>query len=100
MQPKNPPITLDQKVAVSLQYSGDGAPKVTAKGSGGLAEQILQIAAENDVPIKEDHDLVELLAQVELDHEIPEILYEAVVQVLIFAYQLSGKEIPSTQDKN
>lgn len=96
MSNQSPPITLDQKVAVSLQYDGESAPKVTAKGSGQLAEQIISIAKENGIPIKEDHDLVELLAQVELDNEIPELLYEAVVQVLIFAYEISGKDIPSS----
>lgn len=89
-----PAITLDQKVAISLQYDGESAPRVTAKGSGALAEQIIKIAEEHQIPIKEDHQLVQLLSQVELDHEIPELLYEAVVQVLIFAYQLSDKPIP------
>jgi len=89
-----PAITLDKKVAITLQYDGQSAPIVTAKGSGALAEQIIKIAEEDNIPIKEDHHLVELLSQVELDHEIPELLYEAVVQVLIFAYQLSDKPIP------
>ncbi|RUM90335.1 MAG: flagellar protein FhlB [Thiomicrospira sp.] len=91
--PRN--TTLDQKVAITLEYDGESAPKVTAKGSGTLAEQIIKVAKENSIPITEDHELVQLLAQVELDQEIPELLYEAVVQVLIFAYQLSEKEIPS-----
>lgn len=91
---RSPALTLDQKVAITLKYDGDSAPKVTAKGSGALAEQIIKIAQEHDILIKEDHQLVELLSQVELDHEIPELLYEAVVQVLIFAYQLSDKPIP------
>lgn len=87
--------TLNQKVAITLEYDGESAPKVTAKGSGTLAEQIIKTAEEHNIPITEDHDLVQLLSQVELDHEIPELLYEAVVQVLIFAYQLSDKEIPT-----
>lgn len=91
--------TLDQKVAITLEYDGESAPKVTAKGAGTLAEQIIKIAKENNIPITEDHDLVQLLSQVELDHEIPELLYEAVVQVLIFAYQLSDKEIPTPSQK-
>lgn len=89
--PTTSPTTLDQLVAVSLEYDGKGAPKVTAKGKGHLAQQILDIASSHDIPIKSDAALVELLSQVSLDEEIPEALYEAVVQVLIFAYQLSGK---------
>ncbi|MDR9499123.1 MAG: EscU/YscU/HrcU family type III secretion system export apparatus switch protein [Hydrogenovibrio sp.] len=88
------PSETHRPLAVSLRYEGEGAPKVTAKGYGTLAEQILSVAREHDIPIQEDPYLVELLAQVELDNEIPEVLYEAVVQVLIFAYQISGKTMP------
>jgi len=90
----NRSITLDKTIAISLEYSSDqSAPKVTAKGSGIIAQQILQIAQEHGIPIKQDSDLTELLSQVEIDDQIPELLYEAVAQVLVFAYQLSGKEV-------
>ncbi|MDG6777657.1 EscU/YscU/HrcU family type III secretion system export apparatus switch protein [Thiomicrorhabdus sp. zzn3] len=82
---------LDEKVAVSLQYEGEGAPIVTAKGSGHIAEQILALAEEYQIPIKQDPQLTELLSQVELNQEIPEVLYEAVAQVLAFAFQISEK---------
>ena len=82
------------KLAVSLQYEGDGAPKVTAKGQGYIAEEIIQKALQNNIPIQKNHELVSLLSEVELNQEIPEQLYEAVAQVLMFAYELSGKEIP------
>lgn len=88
--PNSSKLMTDKK-AVSLQYSGSGAPIVTAKGKGHVAEQILALAKEHDIPISQDLELVELLSQVEIDQEIPEILYEAVAQVLIFAYELSGK---------
>lgn len=85
------------KLAVSLEYDGSSAPRVTAKGSGLVAEQIVKIADENGIPIKQDTELTELLSQVELNSEIPPVLYEAMVQVLVFAYQLSGKEIPKSK---
>ena len=78
--------------AVALHYSGKGAPRVTAKGKGELAEQIIAIAQEHDIPIQEDQHLVQLLAQIELGEEIPELLYVAVAEVLAFAYWLSGRE--------
>ena len=90
------PLTLDQTIAISLRYQEDDkAPKVTAKGTGLLAQQILATAKEHNIPIKTDAQLTELLSQVEIDSEIPEVLYEAIVQVLIFAYELSGKDIPN-----
>lgn len=99
---KEPQAPLSQKSnqktpnqAVSLNYSGKGAPVVTAKGEGHIAQQIIALAKEHEIPITEDAALVEMLSQVELDQEIPEVLYEAVVQVLIFAYEMSGKSVPS-----
>lgn len=77
--------------AIALHYSGKGAPRVTAKGKGELAEQIIAIAREHDVPIQEDEQLVSLLAQIDLGEEIPELLYIAVAEVLAFAYWLSGR---------
>jgi len=88
------PKTLADKIAVSIEYQGTGAPKVTAKGKGYIADEIIQKAKALGIPIQEDPVLVELLGQVELNHEIPEELYEAIVQVLIFAYQVSGKNTP------
>lgn len=79
--------------AVALKWDGKAAPKVTAKGEGDLAEQILQIAREHDIPIQEDNEvLVSALAQIELGDEIPEMLYLAVAQVIAFAYYISGKQ--------
>ena len=83
------------KTAVALKYDGKGAPKVTAKGSGHLAEQILKLAQEHQIPIQQETELVALLAQIELEQEIPEALFEAVAQILAFAYQLSQKPIPN-----
>ena len=86
---RNPESAKDE--AVALHYSGNGAPRVTAKGEGELAQQIIAIAKDNNIPIQEDEHLVGLLAQIELGDEIPELLYVAVAEVLAFAYWLSGK---------
>lgn len=78
-------------IAVALNYDGKGAPKVTAKGKGLLAEQIIQLAAEHSIPLRQDAGLVQVLANVPLDREIPRELYVAVAEVIAFAYLLSGK---------
>jgi len=84
--------------AVALQWDGKATPKVTAKGEGDLAKQILEIAREHNIPIQEDNEiLVSALAQIELGDEIPESLYLAVAQVIAFAYYLSGKQ-PLTEE--
>lgn len=83
--------------AVALHYDGEGAPRVTAKGRGDVAEQILKLAREHQIPLREDAELVQLLARVELGDEVPPELYVAVAQVIAFAYRLSGKSVPGRQ---
>ena len=83
-----------RKLAVALDYDGKGAPKVTAKGRGAVAQEILEIAHQHDVPLRYDEGLVELLANVPLGDEIPEPLYVAVAEVLAFTYYLSGRLPP------
>lgn len=79
-------------IAVALRYDGDGAPRVTAKGEDHVAREILRIAREHEVPLKEDAQLARLASRVPLGDEIPAALYVAVAQVLVFAYRLSGKD--------
>ncbi len=80
--------------AVALRYDGQGAPRVTAKGQGFVAEEILARARAHDIPLHADAALVTLLSRLDLGEEIPETLYRAVAQVLAFAYLLSGKPPP------
>lgn len=82
-----------RKQAVALTYdakSGAG-PTITAKGKGKIAENILEQAMLNDVPIHEDPNLVQLLGQLDLNESIPEELYQAVAEVFAFIYQLDRK---------
>jgi flagellar biosynthesis protein len=78
-------------MAVALNYDGTGAPTVTAKGKGLVAERIIELAEENHIPLRQDAGLVQVLANVPLDQEIPRELYIAVAEVIAFAYLLSGK---------
>ena len=84
--------------AVSLQYNqgGDRAPKVTAKGQGWLAEKIIAMAQEQNIPIKKDKDLMELLEKIDVGQEIPEELYKIVAELLAWVYHLN-KEYPGKQ---
>lgn len=86
------------KQAVALAYDGHGAPKVTAEGSGELAEQIIAIAREHGVPLFENPQLLALLQQVGLGEEIPETLYLCIAQVIAFAYRIQGKFPVNWQD--
>ncbi len=79
------------KLAVAMRYEGDGAPVVTAKGAGTIAEQIQALAEAHDIPLYDDPELARVLSRVELGDEIPVALYTAVAEVIAFAYQVSGR---------
>ena len=80
-------------LAVALRYdkSAVPVPRVVAKGRGATGEAILALAREHGVPIEENAPLAEALAQVELGDDIPDALYRAVAEVLIFILRASGK---------
>ena len=82
---------MEASLAVALKYDGENAPKVTAKGSQDIAEQIIQLAKKHNVPLSENKELVTLLSTLELGEEIPEVLYLAVAEIIAFAYMLKGK---------
>lgn len=79
--------------AVALKYDDkkNNAPKLTAKGEGKTAKKIIALAQENDIPIKKDEDLVEMLSKVELDREVPQEMYKAIAEVFSFIYNLTKK---------
>lgn len=80
-----------RELAVALKYDGVGAPRVTAKGAGEIAERIVELAIEHNIPMQENALLAQTLAQLELNEEIPPALYLAVAEIIAFAYYLSGK---------
>jgi len=83
--------TPDLQKAVALFYDGQNTPSITAKGVGELADEIIDIAQQNDVPLCDNPALIDLLMTLELGDEIPETLYIAIAHIISFAWQLQGK---------
>ena len=85
----------EERVAIALNYDfGAGAPRVTAKGKGELAERIIETARAHDVAIEENPVLAQALAGVDLDGEIPLPLYKAVAEVIGFLMQTGRLKRP------
>ncbi len=78
-------------IAIKYEKGIDCAPRLLAKGRADVAEKIIAIAEENNIPVYEDRDLALLLEALELDMEIPPELYHAVAEVLAFIYSLNKK---------
>jgi flagellar biosynthesis protein len=83
----------DIKKAIGLKYdtADNNSPTVIAKGFGGLADEIIELAKQNGVMIHEDPYLSDLLARMDLGQEIPEKLYHVIAELIAFSYVLQGK---------
>lgn len=81
------------KKAAALKYrkQEDHAPRVVAKGKGLIAERIVEIARQHNIPLKRDPALMEVLSKLDLDREIPVELYKAVAEILAFVYRMTQK---------
>jgi flagellar biosynthesis protein len=84
-------VETKRQLAVALHYDKTGAPRVVAKGKGSIGEKIIEIAKAHNIPVEENEVLAGALSNVELGDEIPEELYKAVAEVLIFVLRLSGR---------
>ena len=75
-----------RKRAAALRYDqyADSAPKLVAKGSGVVAEKIIELAKKHNIPIVEDPLLVDSLIRLDLYEEIPPHLYEAVAKIVAY----------------
>ena len=80
----------DKAVALQYREHKDSAPRIIAKGEGLIAQAIKEIAQKNGIPLHRDDTLVELLAQIEIDREIPSELYAAIAELLSWIYRANS----------
>lgn len=80
----------EPKQATALKYDlkADQAPEVVATGTGDVAAEIVRVAEASDVPVYRDPSLARALGQLELGSSVPQELYKAVAEVLVFVYSL------------
>ncbi len=80
-------------LAVALKYdrTRDPAPRVVAKGKGLIAEQIVRIAEDSGITIREDANLVEILEKLDIDSIIPLEAYAAVAEILNYVYKANAQ---------
>lgn len=85
-----------RKTAVALEDGSDsgGTPKIMAAGRGIIAEEIVRLAHENGINVREDSALAEMLAKIELDSPIPSEAFMAVAEILTYVYKANGEPNP------
>ncbi len=88
-------ITNPTHLAVAVKYDVDTmrAPKVLAKGAQFVAQKIIEIAKQNNVPVTQNVQLARAMYRsVEVDQEIPSELYMAMAEVLAYVYRLKKRK--------
>jgi flagellar biosynthesis protein len=91
----------DKKIrkAVALAYEiNSAAPRITGQGEGFVADAILAKAKALGIPTRAEPELVEFLMQLKLNELVPPKLYAAVAEVLAWAYELDGKQVPNPEN--
>lgn len=83
-----------RRKAAAIKYDSQEyvAPRMIAKGEDHIADKIVDIAKEAEIPIVEDAALVSALLVLELGEEIPPELYHSVAKILSFIYNLDKKD--------
>ncbi|MCR4654204.1 MAG: EscU/YscU/HrcU family type III secretion system export apparatus switch protein [Eubacterium sp.] len=84
---------LMQQKAAALRYDPEknGAPVIVASGMGYMAEKITETAMKAGVPVYEDDSLASLLTQLKLGKEIPEELFQAIVEIYVYFLGFTGE---------
>lgn len=86
--PATPQSTTSLAVAIADGASLDSAqPHITATGRGAVAEQIIAIAHAHGVRVREDADLAEVLAALDIDSPIPLEALSTVAGILTYVYR-------------
>ena len=85
---------LMEKKSAALKYDSEknGAPMIVAAGMGYMAEKITETAMKAGVPIYEDDSIASLLTQMKLGEEIPEELFQAIVEIYIYFLGFTGEK--------
>lgn len=93
MEPEKNKKKFKKVAALKYDKDKDNAPRIIAKGKGKLAEKLLKVASENDIPIQEDQDIVDILVRLNIGEEIPRELYQVIAEILSFIYQLENENL-------
>jgi flagellar biosynthesis protein len=77
------------QVAVALRHERgrDHIPRVVASGRGAIAEQILAVAFAEGIKVRQDADLAEVLAALDVGSDIPLEAFAAVAEILSYVYR-------------
>ena len=87
--------------AVAIKRTADSdRVTVTAKGTGFLAERILDVAFTKGVKVRSDRDLTNLLEQFDIDSPIPLEALSAVSEILDYVYKANQSMLRKNEEED
>jgi type III secretion system FlhB-like substrate exporter len=90
----------DLAIGLSLEKKkGKTLPKVSVSAAGILAQKIVAIAKENNIPLVEDKDLAQDLFLLEMGSYLPEKLFPAVAEIIAHIHHISALHNPGKINK-
>ena len=84
--------------AIKDQKKSNLSQTILAKVHGQVAEKILRLAFDNDIKVRTDEDLAEILSVVEVDCEIPLEAFAAVAEILTYVYKANSEQKGQERD--
>lgn len=73
---------------VKYDEEGGGGPQIIAQGRGHVANQIIELAKQNNIHMQEDPMLVENLLDMDLGDNIPPQLYQVMAEILLLIEEM------------
>ena len=94
-------VTNPDHYAIAIRYvTGMNAPIILAKGVNFLAEKIKSIANKHDIIIVENKPLARTLYKTsKIGEEVPQSLYQPLIEVMKYIYQIKGKDYFEKQNQ-
>ena len=95
-------ITNPTHIAIAIEYDEEAepAPKIVTMGLDMVAEQIIKIAVDNDIPVMRNIELAHLLYYKGNSGDyIPEDAYEAIAEILKWIAKLEEKDKEKDDEK-
>ncbi|OYW13029.1 MAG: hypothetical protein B7X02_02960 [Rhodospirillales bacterium 12-54-5] len=81
--------TIPKAVALAHDRESGDTPRIVASGKGFVAEQILKIAFDRGIKVRQDAELVDVLSLIDVDSPIPLEAFAAVAEILAHVYKVN-----------
>lgn len=80
--------------AAVIRYDSetDRAPVVVAQGRGAVADQIIAMAKQHDIPLQQDSSLIGTLIDMDLGDNIPPQMYSVIAEILLMLEEMENEK--------